>query len=70
MSGRLCPRPLGRDIRVPIRQLIREQRMKIEEAEWNGQVQGSWYYNFLLSEQKRGVTMVTVGWEAIDYEKS
>ena len=61
-------RPVGRDIYVPIRDVIREERLKVEDAEWNGEQPRRAWLNFLLSEQKRGVTMYPVGWERIHYE--
>ena len=63
MTMFIAANPVATPIQVPIRQLIREERMRIEDAEWNGEEPKKIWINFLLSEQSRGVTMYTIGME-------
>lgn len=65
------PRPLVRATGIPIRQAIREERMRLEDIEWETGVRPKEVWlNFLEAEAKRGVTIHYNGLEAIDYGQS
>lgn len=65
------PRPLVRATGIPIRQAIRDERMRIEDIEWDTGVRPSdVWLKFLEAEAARGQTMFYNGLEAIDYGQS
>tara|TARA_R100001463_G_scaffold7568_1_gene24176 strand:- start:313 stop:501 length:189 start_codon:yes stop_codon:yes gene_type:complete len=58
------PSPVAQPVLIPIRQAIREERMKIEDAAFDrDETVNPWYLNFLLSEQDRGLTEIFSHWE-------
>jgi len=64
MSMYIDPSPVAQPVLIPIRQAIREERMKIEDAAFDrDETVNPWYLNFLLSEQDRGLTEIFSHWE-------
>jgi len=64
MSMYIDPSPVAQPVLIPIRQAIREERMKIEDAAFDhDETLDPWYLNFLLTEQDRGVTEIFIDWE-------
>ena len=60
--------PLVRATGVPIRQAIRDERMRLEDIEWDTGVRPSdGWLKFLEAEAERGVTVFYNGLEAINH---
>jgi len=60
--------PLVRAIGVPIRQAIRDERMRLEDIEWDTGVRPSdGWLKFLEAEAERGVAVFYNGLEAINH---
>jgi len=58
--------PIAKPILVPITQAIRNERMHLDDEEWDTGVRPSpWYLNWLLQEQERGVTQIFKDWELV-----
>lgn len=64
MSMYIEPNPVAKPILISIRQAIKEERANLDDVEWDtGKRPNPWYLNFLLNEQKRGITEVFKDWE-------